>query len=136
MKRTTLRKVASAALVGVALIGLRAASAAGVGRPQEIFIGGDAAEQCSSSQVNVDYDVAYSAALRGYGVAAAQLSGLDEQCQGYQVTVSLSGPGGAQLAEMTAVVNGEQMRLEVPAQTAVSAEHLTGVSVVLRSAEA
>jgi hypothetical protein len=50
--------------------------------------------------------------------------------------VSLNGSGGAQLAEMTAVISGEQMRLEVPAHTPVLAEHLAGVSVVLRNAEA
>jgi len=105
--------------------------------PQEILVGGGAAgEQCSSSQVEVDYDVAYDAELLGYGVTAAQLSGLDEQCEGYDVSVSLSGPGGGTLAEMTVAVSGTEMRVEVPAGTPVAAEQLTGVSVVLSSVEA
>lgn len=128
------RKAAAVALVALAVVGLRTASAAGVGG-EELFIGSSTAEQCNSSQINIDYDVAYDAALKGYGVSAAQLSGLDEQCEGYTVTVSLSGPGGATLAEMTAVVNGEDMRVEVPAATPVAAEHLAGVAVVLRGAE-
>ena len=104
--------------------------------PEQIVVGSSAGEQCSSSMIEVDYDVAYDAVLKGYGVTAAQLSGLDERCEGYDVIVSLSGPGGALLAEMTAAVVGTQMRVEVPAGTPVAAEHLTGVSVVLRSVEA
>lgn len=104
--------------------------------PQQILMGSSAAEQCSSSQVEVDYDVAYVAELSGYGVIAAQLSGLDEQCEGYDVRVALNGPGGAPLAEMSAAVSGTQMRVEVPAGSPVAAEQLTGVSVVLASVEA
>jgi len=84
----------------------------------------------------VDYDVAYDATLGGYGIAAAQLSGLDAQCEGFELIVSLSGPGGATLAEMTTSVSGTNMRVEVPAGSPVAAEQLTGVSVVLRSVEA
>ena len=80
-------------------------------------------------------DVAYVAALHGYGVSAARLSGLDERCQGYDVVVTLSGPGGAPLAEMTAVVAASEMDVVVPAATPVGADELTGVSVVLREAE-
>lgn len=131
------RKAASVALVAVALVGVRTASAAGAGLGgQAILIGSGTAEQCGSSQVQIDYDVAYDAALQGYGVSAARLSGLDERCQGYDVVVSLSGPGGAALAEMTAVVDASQMRVVVPAATPVAAEQLTGVSIVLVEAEA
>ncbi len=130
------RKVASMLLVAVALLGVRAASASGQGLDgDDLFVGGDLSENCGSLSVAVDYDVAYDAALKGYGVSAAQLSGLDERCQGYEVIVTLSGPGGATLAEMTAVVNGEEVRVEVPPATPVAAEHLAGVAVVLRSAE-
>jgi len=131
------RKAAAVALVALAVLGIRAASAAGVGAgPQELFVGNETAEQCSSSAVTVDYDVAYDAALSGYGITAAHLSGLDERCLGYDVIVSLNGSGGTRLAELTAVVDGEEMRVEVPAATPVSAEHLAGVAVVLKSAEA
>lgn len=130
------RQAASVALVALAVIGVRGASAWGAGSPQEILVGSEEAEQCAASAIEVDYDVAYDAALRGYGVSAAQLSGLDERCQGHTVMVSLSGSGGTTLAEMTAVVAGETMRVEVPAATPVSAEHLAGVAVVLTSAGA
>ncbi len=137
MNTRVARKAAAVALVGLAAVGVRTASAAGsLGDPFEILIGNEAAAACSSSQISVDYDVAYDAALRGYGVTAAQLSGLDERCEGWDVIVSLSGPGGAVLAEMTAVVAGEEMRVEVPSATPVAAEHLAGVAVVLRGAEA
>lgn len=131
------RKAASVALVAVAMIGVRTASAAGADLGgDQILIGNDTAEQCSSAQVQIDYDVAYDAALQGYGVSAARLSGLDEHCQGYDVVVTLSGPGGASLAEMTAVVASDRMDVVVPALTPVGADQLTGVSVVLREAEA
>ena len=130
------RKAASVALVAVALLGVRAASAAGADLDgQQILIGSSTNAECSTSQVQIDYDVAYDATLQGFGVSAAQLSGLDERCQGYDVIVSLSGPGGVALAEIAAVVDGSQMRVEVPVTTPVAAEQLTGVSVVLREAE-
>jgi hypothetical protein len=135
MNSRTSRKAATAALLALAALGVRTASAAGVGiGAQEILVGSSTGEQCNSSQVQVDYDVAYDATLKEYGVSAAQLSGLDERCQGYDLIVSLSGPGGATLAEMTAVVTDVAMRIEVPAASPVAAEQLTGVSVVLRSA--
>ncbi|HEY3437758.1 MAG TPA: hypothetical protein VGK35_08735 [Actinotalea sp.] len=131
------RKAAAVALVALALVGVRAASAAGADLSgQQILIGDTGAEQCSSSQVHIDYDVAYDASLQGYGVSAARLSGLDERCQGYDAVVTLSGPGGVPLAEVTAVVDASDMRVVVPAATPVSAEQLTGVSIVLRDAEA
>lgn len=130
------RKVASMLLVVVAVLGVRVASASGLGlEGSELFVGSDTADWCGSSNISVDYDVAYDAALKGYGVSAAQLSGLDERCQGYEVIVSLSGPGGATLAEMTTVVNGEEVRVEVPPETPVAAEHLAGVAVALSSAQ-
>ena len=130
------RKAAAVALIALAMVGVRAASAAGADLGGQLLIGNDGAEQCSSSQIQIDYDVAYDAALQGYGVTAAQLSGLDERCQGYDAIVTLSGPGGAPLAEVTAVVDASSMRVVVPATTPVSAEQLTGVSVVLKDAEA
>ena len=130
------RKAAAVALIALAMVGVRAASAAGADLGGQLLIGNDGAEQCSSSQIQIDYDVAYDAALQGYGVTAAQLSGLDERCQGYDAIVTLSGPGGAPLAEVTAVVDASSMRVVVPAATPVSAEQLTGVSVVLKDAEA
>ena len=128
--------MAAVALLGLAAVGVRTASAAGAEDPLSILVGNERAEACGSSQVAVDYDVAYDAALKGYGIAAAELSGFDERCEGWDVTVSLSGPGGATLAEMTAVVAGERVRVDVPVDTPVSAEHLSGVAVVLRGGEA
>ena len=129
------RKAASVALIAVALVGVRTASAAGADLGgQQILVGDEAAVACGGSQVQVDYDVAYVAELGGYGVSGTRLSGLDAACFGYDVIVTLSGPGGVALAEVTAVVDAEQMSVAVP--VAVSAEGLSGVSVVLREATA
>lgn len=137
MNTRTARKLTAVALVGLAAVGVRGAWAAGAADdPFEIFVGGGETAQCGSSDVAVDYDVAYDATLMGYGVTAARLSGLDARCEGWDVTVSLNGPGGATLAEMTTVVDGEQVLVEVPAGTPVAAEHVAGVAVVLTGAEA
>lgn len=130
------RKAASVALVAAALVGVRTASAAGVDLGgQQILVGQDETQGCDSSEVGVEYDVAYDAALQGYGVSAARLSGLDAACQGHDVVVTLSGPGGVALAEVTAVVAGSQMTVSVPAVSPVPAEQLTGVSVALSDVE-
>ena len=135
MKSRMFKKVVSVSLMALAAIGVRAASAAGAGLDSEqILIGSSTAEQCNSSQISINYEVAYDAVLKGFGVSAAQLSGLDERCQGYEITVSLSGPGGVALAEMTAAVDGHEMRIAVPVATPVAAEQLAGVAVVLASA--
>ena len=136
MNTRAARKIAALALVGLAAFGVRTAFAAGGEDAFAILVGASETTQCNSSQVSVDYDVAYDATLMGYGVTAALLSGLDARCEGWDVTVSLNGPGGATLAEMTTVVAGEQVRVEVPAGSPVAAEQLAGVAVVLNGAEA
>ncbi|MDT0167019.1 hypothetical protein Q9R32_15815 [Actinotalea sp. AC32] len=135
MVSTKNRRAASVALVALALVGVRAAAAAGGGIGDELLVASTTTELCSSSDVRIDYDVTYVAALQGYGVSAARLSGLDERCQGYDAIVSLSGPGGALLAEGSAVVDGTEVTVVVPAETPVAADDLTGVSVVLVVAE-
>ena len=135
MVSTKNRRAASVALVALALVGVRAAAAAGGDLGEEILVAGTQTERCSSSDVHIDYDVAYVAALQGYGVSAARLSGLDAACQGHDVVVTLSGPGGVALAEVTAVVAGSQMTVAVPAVSPVPAEQLTGVSVALSDVE-
>ncbi|MBX9245790.1 hypothetical protein ICW40_13360 [Actinotalea ferrariae] len=119
--------------MALALVGVRTASAAGIDLGgQQILVGEDESQGCSSSTVGIDYDVAYDAALQGYGVSAAELSGLGA-CQGQDVVVTLSGPGGVALAELSAVVGGSEMTVAVPATTPVPAEQLTGVSITLSS---
>jgi hypothetical protein len=129
---STTRKAAAVALGVAALAGLPTARALGAAVPApELFVGAADAQACGSSSVEVAYDLAYDVDLAGYGVSAARLSGLDERCLGYDAVVSLNGPGGVPLAEMTAQVDATQLRVAVPAGTPVSAEQLTGVSVVL-----
>lgn len=137
MTSTRIRKAASVAILVAALGGLRTAGALGSdGTGMAIFLGDDQAAACGASQVMIDYDVDYDVDLQGYGVSAARLSGLDARCQGYDVVVSLNGPGGVQLAEMTEQVETTQLSVVVPAGTPVGAEQLTGVSIVLRGSGA
>lgn len=126
------RRATAVALVGMALAALPTAGALGSGMSiPALLVGSSLADPCTSSVIEVEYDLAYDVDLGGYGVSAARLSGLDERCQGYDVVVSLNGPGGVRLAEMTAVVEATRVRVAVPAKTPVPAEQLTGVSVVL-----
>src|SRR5690606_5013145 len=70
------RKAASVARAALALLGVRAASAAGfeVGG-QDVRVGVDTAEQCSSAQAQVEYNVEGDKTMKGYGVRAARLQG-------------------------------------------------------------
>lgn len=132
MKNASARRAASVALLALALLGVRAAGALGADAyGSAILVGGTGNDDCGRSTIAVDYDVDFDLDLQGYGVSAARLSGLDERCQGYDVVVTLNGPGGVPLAEMARQVDATRMRVAVPADTPVSAEQLTGVSVVL-----
>ena len=132
VKNTTARRAASVALLALALIGVRAAGAFGSDAlGSSILVGASTDDVCDESAITVDYDISYDIDLQGYGVSATRLSGLDERCQGYDVVVTLNGPGGVPLAEMSAAVDATHMRVAVPAGRSVSAEQLTGVSVVL-----
>lgn len=133
MSSASTRRATAVALVAMALAAVPTASALGAGTSGDVLLVGSSGESaCASSTVDVEYDVAYDVALGGFGVSAARLSGLDQRCTGYDAIVSLRGPGGAPLAEMTAQVDATQMRVAVPAGTPVPAEQLTGVSVVLK----
>ncbi|MCV2395070.1 hypothetical protein OEB99_12195 [Actinotalea sp. M2MS4P-6] len=133
MSSASTRRATAVALVVMALAAVPTANALGSGLSAPgLLIGSSAADPCGSSAIEVDYDLAYDVELGGYGVSAAWLSGLDERCQGYDAIVSLNGPGGAPLAEMTTEIDATRVRVVVPAATPVAAEQLTGVSVVLR----
>ena len=135
MNHATARRAASVALLALALIGVRAAGAFGADSlGGSILVGGSTDDGCGRSQVAIDYDTAYDVDLHGYGVSAARLSGLDERCHGYDIVVTLNGPGGVPLATLSGQVDATRVRVVVPASSPVSAEQLTGVSVVLSRA--
>lgn len=114
-------------VVAVAALGIRAAQAAA---PEDLLVGTSDATACSEALVTVDYDVAYSPTLGGYAVTAAHVSGLDPQCAG-TLTVSLTGPRGAPLLELSSPVAAATATLAVPPGTPVRAEAVFGVSVAL-----
>ena len=132
MNHAAARRAASVALLALALIGVRAAGAFGSDSlGGSILVGGSSDDGCGTSQIAIDYDTAYDVDLHGYGVSAARLSGLDERCHGYDIVVTLNGPGGVPLATLSGQVDATQVRVAVPAISPVSAELLTGVSIVL-----
>lgn len=119
------RIVASTVLAAVALLGVRTAQAA----TGDVLIGDGSTSACSSSQVRVDYAVAYSPAAVGYAVTTATVTGLDPGCAGSQLTVTVADAAGAPLTEVTATVDGTA--LVIPVVDVVPAEDVVGVSVVV-----
>ena len=132
MNSAASRRATAVALMVLALVGVPTANALGAGiSVPALLVGEQGAPGCSSSVVDVGYDVEYDADLGGFGVVGVWLSGLDERCQGYDAIVSLKGSGGTRLAEMTVQIEATRMRVAVPAEQPVLAEQLTGVSLVL-----
>lgn len=113
-------------VVALAAFGVHTAQAA----PDNVLVGSAEASACSQALVTVDYDVAYSPEAGGYAVTAAHVSGLDPTCA-TTVTVSLTGPNGAALLELTSPVVAATATLAIPRGTPVRAEAVSGVSVVL-----
>lgn len=121
------RIAASTVLVAVAMFGVRTAQAA----PADVLVGASQTSSCASSHVLVDYDVAYSTDAGGYTVDAVTVTGLGEGCLGADLTVTVTGPNGAPLLELSSPVAAATATLAVPPGTLVRAEAISGVSVVL-----
>jgi len=85
---------------------------------------------CVVSTISVGYDVAYDAALGGYGVTRASLSGVPDGCAGREVEVTLHGVGDAALAEGRAPVTTPSTVVALDGG-AVPVEQLSGVSLAL-----
>ena len=126
------RTALAVAMAGLAVVALRPLAAAGADAwGQSVVVGAGAVDRCSSEAVNVKYILGYVAEIGGYGVTAVDLTGMAAQCVGRDVDVTLTGADWAPLAALTARVTASEMRLDVPAAAPVSAEKLTGVSMVI-----
>lgn len=85
---------------------------------------------CVVSAISVGYDVAYDAALGGYAVTRASLSGVPDGCAGREVEVTLHGAQDEALAEGRAPVTTPSTVVALDGG-AVPVEELSGVSLAL-----
>lgn len=94
--------------------------------------GGEAAPPgaCVVSRISVGYDVDYDAALGGYAVTRASLSGVPDGCEGREVALTLRGSGDQALAEARAPVTLPSTVVALDGAP-VPAEQVAGVSLAL-----
>jgi hypothetical protein len=85
---------------------------------------------CVVSTIEVGYDVGYDAAIGGYAVTSASLSGVPDGCAGREVAVTLRGVGDLALAEGRASVTvpSTVVTMDGPA---VPVEDMAGVSLAM-----
>jgi hypothetical protein len=77
------------------------------------------------------YSVAYDSTLSSYSVAGLTVTGIDTNCAGKTVSVTLTGSGGTSLgsATGTAPVGGGSLALTPPSH--LNAASVTGISVAI-----
>ncbi len=88
------------------------------------------AGSCVVSAIEVGYDVDYDAAIGGYAVASASLTGVPDGCAGREVAVTLRGAGDQALAEGRAAVSTPSTVVAITG-TAVPVEQMVGVSLAM-----
>lgn len=88
------------------------------------------AGSCVVGTIEVGYDVGYDAAIGGYAVTSASLTGVPDACAGREVAVTLRGAGDQALAEGRAAVTVPRtvVTLDGPA---VAVEDMAGVSLAM-----
>lgn len=85
---------------------------------------------CVVSTIDVGYDVGYDAALGGYAVTSASLSGVPAGCAGREVAVTLRGPADQALAEVRTPVTTPSTVVALTGP-AVPVEEMAGVSLAM-----
>lgn len=132
------RRAAAAALAVVAVAGLavsvgQAMGGQGLGGAS-LGSSSDVVGSCVSSAINASLDVEYSAALRGYGVTGAQLSGLPASCEGSNLRVAFTGRDGALLAEVVVVGSSPQTPVRLPDGSPLAVDAVSDVAIVATDA--
>lgn len=85
---------------------------------------------CVVSTIDVGYDVYYDAAIGGYAVTSASLTGVPDGCAGREVAVTLRGAGDEALAEGRAAVTTPSTVVAMTGK-AVPVEEMAGVSLAM-----
>ena len=77
------------------------------------------------------YSVAYDSTLPGYKVSGVTVTGLDSNCAGKTVSVTLTGTGNSNLGTVTGAVPGGGGSLAMTPGSSISAAAVTGISVAI-----
>jgi hypothetical protein len=130
------KRVLLGLLAGAMAFSMVVGMAAGLGGLSSDSLGADDAvvAACDTNGVTSSYTTAYSASgTAGYKVGDVVVGGIADTCDGDDITVTLTGAGGASLGSQTGVVPtgaGTSATLSL-AGSGVLAESVTGVHVVI-----
>lgn len=121
------RRAAGVALAWLGCVGLAVSMArAWTWDAQEVSSAGS----CVVSTIDIGYDVDYDAAIGGYAVTSASLSGVPDGCAGREVAVTLRGAADQALAEVRAPVTTPRTVVDLTGP-AVPVAEMVGVSLVM-----
>lgn len=95
----------------------------------DLGAGSDTVAACDPDGVTASYTVAYDSGIPGYGVSGVQVTGIDNNCMGQQLSVTLTDNGGNQLASSSTTVSGATQA--VTFSPSVSASAIEGIHVVI-----
>ncbi|GHS90488.1 hypothetical protein AGMMS50218_18110 [Actinomycetota bacterium] len=128
----------SLAVLGVAGLGLASAARLSV-NSSALGAGTDVVASCDDSGVKVDFQNSYDSASKGYVVSAVVLSQVDAKCVGQTVALDLLA-GDPESATAAVATLGHASAtvpaggtVTVPVATAVAADQVNGVAVVIAS---
>lgn len=130
------KRLILAVLVGAAVFTVAFGMAASLGGISASDLGADAAvvASCDTDGVSVSYTTTYSAAgTAGYKVADVTVGGINNACDGQDISVNLTGAGNASLQEVSSSVptDAGSTSLTLSFGSSTLAESVTGVHIVI-----
>jgi hypothetical protein len=130
------KRLILAAMVGAAVFTVAFGTAASLGGITGGDLGADAAviASCDSDGVAVSYSTSYSAAgTAGYKVGSVTVSGINNACDGQDISVNLTGAGDASLQEVSSSVptDAGSTSHTLNFGSSTLAESVTGVHVII-----
>ena len=128
-----IRRKSLAVLLGISIAGIVGASAASLNlTSSNVGATVQVVSSCHNdpTPITVRYTTAYSAANQRYEVSAVQLQGVDTDCAGQTISVTLS-DGASALGSGTTVAVGGNNTVSITPN--VSAEALTRIAVIIAS---
>ena len=123
------KRYVAPALAGVVVFGAVTAFAAGFTVTSTTVVSGNATVAACNSSASVSYTTAWDATLPGYAVATAPVT-TGAGCGSMAYKVSLTGTGGAQLAEQTGTLTSGSATPNF-ASAHILAANVVGISVTI-----
>lgn len=140
MKSKNIRRKSVAVLAGIAIVGAVGASAASLGGIGNDTLGADAdvVASCDTDGVAVEYTTDYEPTLvfggatGGYVVTSAEVTGVNEDCDGLEYSIVLTGAAGTVLdsGSGTVALTGGAFGADLLDGDS-AAEAVTGVALVI-----